>query len=185
MISQEHSVFPILTFDEQHPLETLLALAQPELDPRGWSRLRKMLGTSCRCVVLERHYIDKDYRNTFSHFHSKRFATPTSRCLRLHFFSEPVKEAEIASMTTELRAKVQAAYLGYCILRPTKPNCIGRTLVSHRVRSNQESHLCVCREKVMLLGAELTVEGFPFISQDADVTVCAESMASCSRRSST
>jgi hypothetical protein len=35
--------------------------------------------------------------------------------------------------------------------------------------------LCVCEEKVFIQGTELKIKGFPFISQDTDATVCAES----------
>lgn len=171
MIINEKSVHPILHLDAQHHWETLLTLVKPELDVRGLKRLKDVLETQAKCVVIERHYIDKDYRDTFSHFHSKRFNTPHSRCVRLHFFSVPVKEDDIAS-GDEAMAK---AYLGYSVIRPTKPNCIGRTLLVHTLRVDSSAHLAVCREQVHLLGTRLQVEGFPFISQDADATVCAES----------
>jgi hypothetical protein len=61
--------------------------------------------------------------------------------------------------------RAKAAYLGYSVIRPVKPNCIGRTLLTHARRT----------EAVHLLGRQLEVEGFPFISQDSDATVCAES----------
>jgi hypothetical protein len=67
------------------------------------------------------------------------------------------------------------AYLGYSVIRPTKPNCIGRTLLTHRLRLDSCSHLSVCEESVHIFGTRFQVEGFPFISQDVDATVCAQS----------
>lgn len=61
------------------------------------------------------------------------------------------------------------------MIRPTKPNCIGRILLTHSLRIHNHAHLSVCREHVHLIGAKLEVSGFPFISQDADATVCAQS----------
>ena len=171
MIAGKDTIFPILTLDEGDKLDRLIELANPNLDSRGLKRLAMALNGHCASVVVERHYIDKDFRDTFSHFHSKRFSTPLSRCIRLHFFSKPVTE----DMIVEASAEAREAYLGYSVVRPTKPNCIGRTLLSYRLRGDGDSHLCVCREKVMILGTEYQVAGFPFISQDADATVCAES----------
>ncbi len=171
MIANAAGVFALLTFDQTDGWDALLPLVHPELDRRGLERLKALLVTACRCVVVERHYIDKDYRDTFSHFHSKRFNTPSARCVRLHFFGAPVDEAQIVSD----HAAVRDHYLGYSVIRPTKPNCIGRTLLSHTVRLEKQAHLSLCDEKVQLMGTVLQVRGFPFISQDADATVCAQS----------
>jgi hypothetical protein len=164
------SPFRFLVFgkDEESSWETLPECAWPYLDSDGLGRLRSALSPCAKSVVVERFYIDKDYRNTFSDFHSKRFATPDSRCIRLHFFSAPVREDKDVGQNA-------SAYLGYSVIRPTKPNCIGRTMLTHKIRARQNAHLSICRERVNLLGNPLEVEGFPFISQDGDATVCAES----------
>ncbi|HNY42272.1 MAG TPA: hypothetical protein PKJ41_17845 [Bryobacteraceae bacterium] len=171
MIANEKGVFVFLSFDAMHSWDTLLTLAAPELDRRGLQRLQAVLAPHSQAVVIERHYIDKDYRDTFSQFHSKRFNTPSSRCLRLHFFRKAVGEDSIVAGGDE----IAKAYLGYVVIRPTKPNCVGRTLLSSAVRFHQKAHLSVCEESVLLLGTRLKVIGFPFISQDADATVCAQS----------
>jgi hypothetical protein len=141
------------------------------LDINGLRRLRNVLDGRCKCVIVEREFIDRDYRDTFSHFHSKRFVTPPSRCIRLHFFSEVVDEESIASG----KEGPQKAYLGYSIVRPTKPNCVGRTLLAHTLRYDKTAHLSISEEFSHLFGRRLSVEGFPFISQDGDATVCAQS----------
>lgn len=175
MILEPTSVFPVVTFDAKDEWRTVVELTGRSLDARGVKRLQGVLGAKCACVVVEREYIDKDYRDTFSNFHSKKFATPSSRCTRLHFFTTSVSPSRIASLDAVDAAAVQKAYLGYSVIRPTVPNCIGRTLLTHSLRTDPSAHLTMCVERVHLLGAELTVEGFPFISQDYDATVCAES----------
>jgi hypothetical protein len=170
MITNQQSIFPIVTFDAADSWDSLLTLVKPELDAKGLKRLKQVLEGKCQCVVVERHYIDKDYRDTFSNFHSKRFNTPSSRCVRLHFFSAPITEQAVAFGD----AAAKKAYLGYSVIRPTKPNCVGRTLLSHVLRVNPSAHLSACDEEVHLMGAPLDVQGFPFISQDSDATVCAE-----------
>lgn len=171
MITNPNGVFVVIAFDAQHNWGSLLGVVKPELDARGLNRLKRVMDGKCLGVVVERHYIDKDYRDTFSHFHSKRFNTPPARCVRLHFFSHALTEDEIVAGGTACAE----AYLGYSVIRPTKPNCIGRTFLSHKLRLHPQAHLSICQEKVHLFGQVLAVEGFPFISQDADATVCAQS----------
>lgn len=60
-------------------------------------------------------------------------------------------------------------------MRPTRPNALGRTLLNPDGIILDGAQICTTREHVNLLGCDLTVSGFPFISQDADVTVCAQS----------
>ena len=170
VIDGKNSLLPLLTFDAADGWGELGGLAQPEIDSGGVARLMEAVGGTTRTVAVERHYIDKDYRDTFSNFHSKRFNTPGSRCLRLHFFSRAVTREEIKQA-----ASIQADYLGYAIIRPTRPNCLGRTLLKPEARATVSGSMRLCQEKITLQGTELTVCGFPFISQDADVTVCAQS----------
>ena len=172
MILKEHSVFPALNFDTTHPWEAMIDLSGGFLDTRGLRRLVSLLDGKCQSVIVEREYIDKDYRDTFSNFHAKRFSTPPSRCVRLHFFEKPVTEVQLNDPESFFKDNT---YLGYSVIRPTRPNSIGRTFLSHHVRMDPDSHLCLCTEMVQVLGEKLEVRGFPFISQDADATVCAES----------
>src|SRR5690606_25999818 len=66
-------------------------------------------------------------------------------------------------------------YLGYAVIRPTRPNCLGRTMLRPPPWLRKNAHIRVCSEKVNVQGIDLNVEAFPFISQDVDVTVCAQS----------
>ena len=127
-------------------------------------------------VILESQYIDKDYRNTFSYYHSKRFVTPPSRCLRLHFFDHEINEESIDICSPDIDLLLKS-YLGYAIIRPTEPKPIGRTLLKceHFLSSTPGSYCLTCKETVYIRGIALEVNGFPFISQDYDATTCAES----------
>jgi hypothetical protein len=169
MIEGENTILPVLTFDAGTDWNTLAELAETHLDRRGLTRLVSALEDRVKTIAIERHYVDKDYRDTFSNFHSKRFSTPDSRCLRLHFFSEPVTREQLKD------AKVNSCYQGYSVIRPTKPNCIGRTLLHPASAGPASACAALCKERVSILGTELEIVGFPFISQDADVTVCAQS----------
>jgi hypothetical protein len=177
MIDGADSILPIVTFDAQTDWLALYRVAQPHLEKAGLGKLIAALSMSVKCIAVEREYIDKDYRDTFSNFHSKRFSTPSSRCLRLHCFDRQVTRANLreSCLEEEKRKDLNGHYLGYSIIRPTKPNCIGRTLLTPASRGPASAFASLCAERVSILGTELEVNGFPFISQDSDVTVCAES----------
>lgn len=165
-----NELLPIIVLDGNNGWDEVQENCPEHLDDRGKERLMAVFNKPPRCVAIEYHYIDKDYRDTFSCFHSKRFTTPSSRCVRLHFFNRPIEHYEI-----EESVSLAEAYLGYSIIRPTRPNCIGRMLIDVKYYSGKGAYVCTCREKVHLFGTVLEIEGFPFISQDADATVCAQS----------
>ncbi len=178
MILFEKTVFPILNLDSDHDWEELLPLCRglfdiEYLDKNGLLRLLNVLKPHCQCIMVEREYIDKDYRNTFANFHAKRFSTPPSRCIRLHFFTNHIEEP-IINENKSLREN-NNTYLGYSVIRATRPNSIGRTFLSSKIRLDPESYICTCDEDVHIMGEKLHIKGFPFISQDSDATVCAES----------
>jgi len=177
MIDGENSILPIVTFDAKTDWLALHQIARPHLEKAGMNRLIAALSLSVKCIAVEREYIDKDYRDTFSNFHSKRFSTPSSRCLRLHFFDREVTRIDLreACLDSKKLWSLNKHYLGYSVIRPTKPNCIGRTLLTPASRGPASAYASLCNEKVSILGTELEIKGFPFISQDSDVTVCAES----------
>jgi len=172
MILFEKTFFPVINFDDSHAWEDLITLSREYLDESGLSRLKMALDGRCLSAIVEYEYIDKDYRDTFSNFHAKRFVTPPSRCVRLHFFQNHFSLENFDNTKPFYEGN---KYLGYSVIRATRPNAVGRTFLSHTVRHDEESHICLCKEEVHILGEKITVEGFPFISQDSDATVCAES----------
>jgi len=159
MIIDEQGVLPIVVFENGGEWPEVLKVAAPHLDKRGLGKFEQALGDSVKTVLVERHYIDKDYRDTFSNYHSKRFQTPDSRCNRLHFFNEIFDKAALVDVE-----RMQRSYLGYSVVRPTRPNCVGRTLIYPVDSRMGEAHIRTCSEKIHLLGVSLEVHGFPFIS---------------------
>jgi hypothetical protein len=181
MIDGEGSILPIVSLDNHTDWSSVYEVAdkvaRSYLDHRGLARLIAALNSTAKCIAVEREYIDKDFRDTFSNFHSKRFSTPDSRCLRLHFFDRHISRVELREASSDEAGQraLNQSYLGYSVIRPTKPNCIGRTFLTPASRGPASAYAALCEEKVSILGTELRVTGFPFISQDVDVTVCAES----------
>jgi len=170
MIENEHGLLTVIQFDAADKWERLPSVCLGYLTNGGLNKFKRLLDGSVGCIVVEKHYIDRDYRDTFSGFHSKKFVTPSARTVRLHFFRSVLVTDEIRK-----NAVGEKGYIGYSVIRPTRPNCIGRTFLNPSFIKGVVGTICRCREKVSIQGTELRVEGFPFISQDVDATVCAES----------
>lgn len=171
MIDGEKTLLPLVHFDADHSWDHLWNLCVPFIETHAASMLRQRLDGIVRAVAVELHYIDRDYRDTFSHFHSKRFNTPNSRTLRLHFFDRHLSRIELFDPSA-----AQSAYCGYAVIRPTRPSSLGRTMLSpYKLPELRGAMLRTCREGITLQGTPLYADGFPFISQDTDATVCAQS----------
>jgi len=148
----------------------------PFLDTRNRERLAEAFGARVGWVLIEDQYIDRDYRDTFSHIFSRRFATPPSRCQRLHFFDRSVEHAAGPTVDRLGDNVVRDSYMGYAVIRPTRPNGLGRVLLSSRIcnSAGTGAEASLCEEKVMLFGHPFSIRGFPFIGQDIDVSTCAQ-----------
>ena len=65
MIFQESGIFPVVVFDDNDGWDSVRKLCPFHLDYSGQNRLENSLKSNVKCVVIEKHYIDKDYRDTF------------------------------------------------------------------------------------------------------------------------
>jgi len=172
-IDRQSVSFPIVNFyGKEDKWQEVASLCRSTLDDNGITRLQQGLRGKCDCVIVEYDYIDKDYRNTYSYFHSKKFVVPHNRTIRLHFFD---KEITRSLLIDDEISNLNESYLGYSIIRPIKPNCIGRTMISQKIlSSSKNAYVMTCQEKVLLQDKELEVIGFPFASQQVDATTCAQ-----------
>ncbi len=147
----------------------------PDLSQWGLERFRSGLDGHVGCIILEPNYICKDHRNLYSHFYSKKFIRSTPITNRLHFFSSHIESIKELLLNYE---KYQDQYLGYSVIRPIKERCIGRTVIDpFKIgKGTGQNYYCLTTKfKIHIYGAKFFVEGFPYTSQDADVTVCAHS----------
>jgi hypothetical protein len=147
----------------------------------------------CETIVIEDHYIDRDYMEDHSIFYSKNLSPYPNSCRRIHFFSLGPTilklelsrlrgiGAEPASQPNQFRdecAKFSLdAYLGFCVIKPL-PGCpVGRTVLQHfpnNPGTGFERVFDCCRPyESHLLGIPLTVHGLAFQQQDLGVSACA------------
>ncbi|MFN8583098.1 MAG: hypothetical protein U0163_19245 [Gemmatimonadaceae bacterium] len=184
----------------------LFHLPARQLDDAELSRVIESLATQedmnllrdvlrgARTVVLEREYIDKDYRNVYSAFYSKKFSQSSSRAARLHLFDVALPERVVfgGDSSQGIASYLEqhpptggrpstpgstAGYLGNLVLRPTEYSRIGRCLLDPRRVQRLAASSAACmlaRYPATLLGERLVVSAFPHQSQDGETHLCAE-----------
>jgi hypothetical protein len=124
-----------------------------------------------RGVLIEPHYVCRDYRNLYSNFYSKKLVAPSPFCTRLHFFSESNLSIDDICYDS---GKHQNKYIGYSVIQPIEHHCIGRTMIDpHRCGFVARVYCLQTKDKVTIRGAKYVVSGFPFISQSDEAMVCA------------
>lgn len=121
-----------------------------------------------RAVVVERRYIDLDYRSEHSNFYSTTFLRYPSVCHRLHFFITDISED-----LTDFANKGWA-YRGYSVMRPIPTAPVGRTMIAPP-RELTGATLCLARDTTHLWGQTFEIWAMPFVSQDAQYLRCAHS----------
>lgn len=156
-------------------LDSLAAEISVEYGPtRVIEKLKNGLSGAVKAVLIEKNYIDKDYRSTYYNFYAKKGQAYRPDCLRLHFFDETVTfNPEALKLGGHTEHDLGDHYFGYMVLRPTGIGTIGRSVVSPDVRNGTSGSTITAKHKVHLLGYKLTVEGFPSMDQHIDISVCA------------
>jgi hypothetical protein len=104
-------------------------------------------------AILEREYIDADYRDEYAHFYAHVFESLPNRCERLHFIRDE-------------------SYLGYVSLRPIRKRPVSRTLLMPPVTLS-DAVACLAPASAQYHEIRVGFETFPFMSQDARYGVCA------------
>jgi hypothetical protein len=138
----------------------------------------------CQSIVIERHYIDRDYMEEHGVFYSRSLAEPPNYCERLHFFRTPAIETQqrlraIAAQTGKPRhARLRTvfgreAYLGFVVKKPLPGAPVGRTVLPPPHNDDREFSFVRLPATVHIVGVPLPVSGLPFQQQDMGVSACA------------
>jgi len=145
----------------------------------------------CRTLVVESHYIDRDYIDDVALFYSRSLRGYPNYCQRFHFFSaefDSVRWHTLVSDANSGRRQESAeflckSYLGYSVVRPLPGSPIGRTVLRTFGERSIEGHRRVFSAvrpyDAHLCGFELNVRGLAFQQQDQGVSACATTALWC------
>jgi hypothetical protein len=130
------------------------------------------LTSEIKGILVESLYVDKDYRSTYYNFYSKKGLRYSPFCVRLHFLKAGVSLTADLDLQSRI-TRLDEAYVGYMILRPTPITPIGRTVLSIHAKKSVDGAIIEGTHRVHLLGYRLEVKGFPYMQQHTDISVCA------------
>lgn len=137
-----------------------------------------------KTIVVETHYIDRDYLEDFAGYYVKCFNAPKSHCARLHFFTS---EFNRGTFTKFLRGTVSkesfckkhlndSNYLGFIVVKPLPQTFIGRTCLRTYPENGTGRHYPALRNyEANLFGVPLRVKSLAYEEQDTEVAQCATS----------
>ena len=166
-----------ISIDQPKDFDQLEALLDIEFDPASVSaKLKQEISLRVAGVLIERDYIDKDYRSTFYAYYAKMGRAYREDCARLHFFEAGVGYDEatsrLISLTSTLDVNLAGKYFGFIVLRPTHHATIGRSILSPDIRKGARGNAIQGEHEVHLLGNKLKVWGFPSMAQHGDISIC-------------
>jgi len=168
---------PVFFEKEQHILiqleddadwQSFYGICDGYITQRDYQLIKDYLRGVARTVVIEKGYVDADYRDTYFNFFSRKFAQYPGKTIRANFFNDKISPRMLFKID-----RYQDEYIGFIVLRPNRVTSIGRTILDPAKLPFVFGYICVSEYPVHILGAELTARGFPYMSQDTDVTICA------------
>lgn len=139
----------------------------------------------CRSIVIEHHYIDRDYIHDHALLYSRSLRAFPNYCYRLHYFREAIDEARWEGLLVGANSgsvamsesTLQSSYLGFTVVRPLPGSPIGRTVLPTLGETTptglRRSFPTVRDYRLHLAGLSLTVRGLAFQQQDQGVSACA------------
>src|SRR5438309_238127 len=117
VIARMHTWLPLNSPSDLKNLEKLIPF---EYAPAVVAqRLQDSMSAAVKAVLVERNYVDKDYRSTFYQFYAKKGQRYRPDCVRLHFFDGLVSFDEKTLRLNVADNRPSDHYFGYMVLRPT------------------------------------------------------------------
>lgn len=123
-------------------------------------------------VVLEDHYVDRVYRDSYYFYYSGKHFTYSRFCKRLSLFYGKL-EKDFAEYSME---ELNELFIGTIVIRPLPEQSIGRTLLNpeYFLKDGEIAYIRMATYSVTVYGKKLDVEAFPYSMQDGETTSCAE-----------
>lgn len=125
-------------------------------------------------IFVESDYVDKVYRDSYYTFFSNKHISPERNCIRLSIFKGELSSLNIEDFSQKNEDNLQAQFVSSIVLRPLPCYFIGRTLLDPSKLKIPASYIRTTSFSCVLYGHELSVNAFPFSSQDSETMTCAE-----------
>lgn len=123
-------------------------------------------------VVVEDHYVDRVYRDSYYFYYSGKHFSYDRFCKRLCLFHGKLSSDFYDCSCSEL----EKCFMGSIVIRPIPDRSIGRTLLnpSYFLPDGVTCRVRVAKYNVTVYGKRLYIWAFPYSMQDGETTSCAE-----------
>lgn len=123
-------------------------------------------------VVVEDHYVDRVYRDSYYFYYSSKHFSYNRFCKRLCLFQGTLERSFYDCSCAELEKR----FMGAIVIRPIPDRSIGRTLISpyYFLPKDIICRIRVTNYNITVYGKRLSVQAFPYSMQDGETTSCAE-----------
>lgn len=125
-------------------------------------------------IVYEDEYVDKIYRDTFYTYFSGKHAHYDRNCKKLSLFRGYINSEVFYSFDDKTEAFLQQRFVGICVLKPLIVGKVGRTLLDPTKLNFPTAYVRTTLFKFTVLGHNLSIQSFPYSSQDSETMTCAE-----------
>ena len=112
---------------------------------------------------IEYPYVDKFYRDSYYNFFSKKHNSYNRNSIRISFFSSSLNIDNYFKMDN---LEINKLFFGFISLRPTTYRIIGHSFLNPKALKNNDFVCCLSRKTVLIYGKKLSIDGFPYCSQD-------------------
>ena len=135
-------------------------------------------------AVFECNYVDRQYRDTYYAYFSQKFKTYERNCLRISFFdSDNMRSPDGQCIDSQLTIRnfsdfgfeIDERLIGTVVLRPLIAGNIGNVLLDTN-KLKVDGFVRTGTYHVMILGRKMSIQAFPYISQDSESMTCAETV---------
>jgi hypothetical protein len=142
---------------------------------------RYLRNIGAKTIVVEKHYIDRDYLEDFAEYYVRCFHQYSHRCTRLHFFSLDFDEQQFSRFLLDVDNvtninSLRETYLGFIVLKPLPETVVGRTCLKTYPTDVKPRNFPITRAYAAhLYGISLSVNTLAFQEQDRVAAACATS----------
>lgn len=124
-------------------------------DQKVVDKLQKYLRNKCDILEIEYPYYDSDYLSTYYIHYSQKLCNYPKACCRIHIYKD-------------------TQYYGYITLRPTVGETkLGKTYLNPSIIIDETAYLINAFFIAHIVGNRISIQGFPWKSQQTDISVCA------------
>lgn len=128
-------------------------------------------------LVIERNYVDKVYRDSYYTYYASKRTHYGKDAIKISFFSDENEQITLDWFRNNSKVSfLEECYRGFIVLRPTPPYIVGRSAIAPNLLKINSFKTCLVNIPSTAMGLKVSVQAFPFSSQDTETISCAETM---------